>query len=56
MILPSRNVAENGRSPAIQSRDHYHPFQIAILLWIVAALLIVYRTEQLQAVVAGLFG
>ena len=38
----------------VVTRDR--PFQIAILVWIVAAVLIVYRTEQLQAVVARLFG
>ena len=38
----------------VVTRDR--PFQIAILLWIVAALLIVYRTEQLQIAFARLFG
>jgi hypothetical protein len=37
----------------VVTRDH--PFQLAILLWIVAALVIIYRTEQLQGVVATLF-
>jgi len=38
----------------VVARDR--PFQIAIVLWIVAALLIVYRTEQLQGAFGNVFG
>ncbi len=37
----------------VVTRDR--PFQLAILLWIVAALVIIYRTEQLQTIAATLF-
>jgi hypothetical protein len=38
----------------VVARDR--PFQVAIVLWILAALLIVYRTEQLQEAINRVFG
>ncbi len=51
-VLVEHGVVDGPTDVVVRDR----PFQIAIFLWIVAALLIIYRTAQLQEFVNRLFG